>query len=219
MELFTRLFSQNRSWAEKATAADSECFSRLSHQQNPDYLWIGCSDSRVPASQVVGLGPGEAFVHRNIANVVDPADPSCGSVIQYAVDHLHVKHILVVGHYGCGGVKAALDEPTLGAPLDAWLSGVRQVKQRHHECLRVLPDESAQHARLCELNVIEQVRNVCSSATVQAAWRRGQPLFVHGCIYALHNGNLQDLKVSIQQADDVDPVCAAAIAQLNNEAD
>lgn len=214
MERFARLFAQNRAWAADCQKNHPEFFSELTSQQRPDFLWIGCSDSRVPANQIVGLKPGEVFVHRNLANVVDPADLNCNAVIQFAIDCLGVAHILVVGHYGCGGVKAALDETPLGL-ADEWLQRVGQVKTRHWECLRVLPDEAAQHHRLCELNVIEQVRNVCSTPTLQAAWARDQWVRVHGCIYDLRDGLLQDLGVSSQSTAEAETRCTAAIAGLD----
>lgn len=213
MKRFDRLFSQNRAWAEKVTRNDPDFFRRLTSQQNPDFLWIGCSDSRVPANQIVGLDPGEVFVHRNIANVVDPDDLNCASVVQFAVDHLHVEHVLVVGHYGCGGVKAALSATPLGL-ADQWLRRVEIVKERHRECLRVLPDADAQHDRLCELNVIEQVQNLCGSETVQRAWSRGQLVMIHGCIYDLKNGLLKDLAVNISATADVEPYCRAALQKI-----
>ncbi|GAB5559083.1 MAG: carbonate dehydratase [Synoicihabitans sp.] len=213
MQRFERLFSQNREWAETATRNDPDFFNRLVGQQHPDFLWIGCSDSRVPANQIVGLEPGEVFVHRNIANVVDPDDINCASVIQFAIDHLKVEHILVVGHYGCGGVRAALNGTPLGL-ADQWLKRVDTVKQNHRECLRVLPDEAARHDRLCELNVIEQVQHLCNMKTVQDAWARGQLIMVHGCIYHLSNGLLQDLAVNICGPDEVEPRCREAYKKI-----
>jgi carbonic anhydrase len=213
MKRFAKLFAHNREWAERVTHQDPDFFMRLARQQHPDFLWIGCSDSRVPANQIVGMEPGEVFVHRNIANVVDPDDLNCSSVIQYAIDHLQVEHVLVVGHYGCGGVKAALSATPLGL-ADQWLRRVESVKDRHRECLRVLPNAQAQHDRLCELNVIEQVHNLCRMETIQNAWGRGQLIMVHGCIYDLRDGLLQDLAVNISSAQDVEPVCAAALEKL-----
>ncbi len=213
MERFARLFSQNRHWATITQESDPEFFHGLSEEQHPDFLWIGCSDSRVPANQIVELAPGEVFVHRNIANVVDPDDLNCGAVIQYAIDHLKVEHVLVVGHYGCGGVKASLCNTSLGL-ADQWLERVDRVKEKHFECLRVLPDEKSQHDRLCELNVIEQVRNLCSTPVVQAAWARNQVVMVHGCIYGLEDGLIRDLGVSCRAPEEVEPHCAAAIAHL-----
>lgn len=191
----THLFEQNKVWAEKLRENDPDFFQRLSGQQSPEYLWIGCSDSRVPANQIIGLPPGEVFVHRNIANVVVHTDLNCLSVIQYAVDVLKVKHIMVVGHYGCGGVKAAFRCERVGL-ADNWLRHVQDVRQKHAACLCALPDDNARTTRLCELNVIEQVANVCSTTIVQDAWSRGQPLTVHGWIYGLENGLLRDLGTS-----------------------
>lgn len=213
MERFARLFARNRHWATSVREKDPEFFSRLLNLQEPDYLWIGCSDSRVPANQIVELAPGEIFVHRNIANVVDPDDLNCGSVVQFAIDHLKVENLLVVGHYGCSGVHAALCNLKLGL-ADKWLERVARVKQKHFECLKVLPNQKSQHDRLCELNVIEQVRNLCAMTAVQDAWARDQSLIVHGCIYGLENGLIRDLGVSCQSAADVEPQCAAAIARL-----
>lgn len=213
MERFARLFSQNRHWATVTLEKDPEFFHDLSSQQHPDFLWIGCSDSRVPANQIVELAPGEVFVHRNIANVVDPSDLNCGAVVQFAIDHLKVEHVLVVGHYGCGGVQASLCNLSLGL-ADQWLERVDRVKEKHHECLRVLPDQKSQHDRLCELNVIEQVRNLCSMQVIRDAWARGQVVMVHGCIYGLDDGLIRDLGVSCKSPEEVEPHCAAAIAHL-----
>lgn len=213
MKRFAKLFDHNRAWAERVTRDDPAFFQRLVSQQKPDFLWIGCSDSRVPANQIVGLDPGEVFVHRNLANVVDPTDLNCASVIQFAIDHLRVEHVLVVGHYGCGGVKAALNATPLGL-ADQWLRRVENVKNQHRECLRVLPDAAAQHDRLCELNVIEQVRNLCRSEAMINGWARGQLIMVHGCIYDLRDGLLQDLAVNISAATEAEPSCNAALEKL-----
>jgi carbonic anhydrase len=213
MQRFDRLFAHNRDWAARTTAADPDFFKRLSNQQQPDFLWIGCSDSRVPANQIIGLDPGEVFVHRNIANVVDPTDLNCSAVIEFAVDLLKVEHILVVGHYGCSGVKAALCDTPLGL-AGQWLQRVKKVKTQHLQCLRVLPDEAAQHDRLCELNVVEQVNNLCSTQTVRAAWNRQQLVMVHGCIYDLHDGVLRDLRVSCSSASEAQENYTSAIARL-----
>lgn len=213
MERFARLFSQNRHWATTIQREHPGFFDELSNQQHPDFLWIGCSDSRVPANQIVELAPGEVFVHRNVANVVDPDDLNCGAVVQYAIDHLKVEHVLVVGHYGCGGVQAALCDMSLGL-ADQWLEHVHHVKQKHYACIKVLPDQKAQHDRLCELNVIEQVRNLCSMSVIRDAWARDQVVMVHGCIYGLEDGLIRDLGVSCKSPDEVEPHCAAAIAHL-----
>ncbi len=186
------LLDNNRDWAEAITADDATFFERLAAQQTPDYLWIGCSDSRVPANQIVGLLPGEMFVHRNIANVVVHADLNCLSAIQFAVDVLKVGHIIVCGHYGCGGVLAALRDDRLGL-VDNWLRHVQDVRWKHLEQIEALDSEAGRHARLCELNVIEQVVNVSQTTVVRDAWSRGQPLAVHGWIYDIGDGRLRDL--------------------------
>jgi carbonic anhydrase len=192
MQSLKHLFEQNQAWAESIKRRDPEFFQKLSRQQSPEYLWIGCSDSRVPANEIIGLLPGEVFVHRNIANVVVHTDLNCLSVLQYAVDVLKVKHIMVVGHYGCGGVQAAYRCTRVGL-ADNWLRHVQDVRAKHDDCLGLLGDETARTAKLCELNVIEQVANVCSTTIVQDAWTRGQPLSVHGWIYGLRDGLLRDL--------------------------
>jgi len=190
------LFNNNRAWAAKMTRQDPEFFSRLSSQQAPEYLWIGCADSRVPANEIVGLLPGELLVHRNVANVVVHADLNCLSVLQFAVEVLNVEHIIVCGHYGCGGVRAALRDDRLGL-VDNWLRHVQDVMLKHRTELDRLPDEDEKHHRLCELNVIEQVANVSQTTVVRDAWARGQKLAVHGWIYALNDGLLRDLDVSV----------------------
>ncbi len=207
------LLSQNRAWAQSITQRDPNFFSTLSHQQTPQYLWIGCSDSRVPANEIIGLLPGEVFVHRNIANVVVHTDLNCLSVLQYAVDVLKVKHVMVVGHYGCGGVRAALRCDRVGL-ADNWLRHVQDVRSRHHACLHGLHGEETQVNRLCELNVIEQVSNVCQTTIVRDAWERGQNLLVHGWIYGLKDGLLRDLKVSAASAAESETAYKAALAAL-----
>jgi carbonic anhydrase len=177
-------------------SADKGFFRRLEAQQAPEYLWIGCSDSRVPANDIVGLDPGELFVHRNVANLAPPQDANYLSVLQFAVDVLKVKHILVVGHYGCGGVRAAVDGQRRGL-VDHWLHPIRELRQAHRVELDAIPDEKARHNRLCELNVIRQVRNVASDVFVHEAWGRGQPLAVHGWVYSLSDGLVRDLEVTI----------------------
>jgi len=194
--LLKQLFANNRAWAAKMTRQDPEFFSRLSSQQAPEYLWIGCADSRVPANEIVGLAPGELLVHRNVANVVVHADLNCLSVLQFAVEVLKVEHIIVCGHYGCGGVRAALRDDRLGL-VDNWLRHVQDVRWKHQGELDRLPSEKKQHDRLCELNVREQVINVSQTTVVRDAWTRGQPLSVHGWIYDLHDGLLRDLDVSV----------------------
>jgi carbonic anhydrase len=194
--LLARLFDNNRSWSAARTSEDPGFFERLCAIQAPEYLWIGCADSRVPANEIVGLAPGELFVHRNVANVVAPDDPNAHSVIQYAVDALKVRHIIVTGHYGCGGVLAAMG-PAMEPPLESWLAHVRAVGQYHAAELTALSSREERWRRLCELNVAAQVRAVCASATVAAAWQRQQPLVVHGWVYDLHDGLLRDLGVSV----------------------
>lgn len=202
------LFNKNREWATKVTAEDPDFFSTLSHQQYPEYLWIGCADSRVPANQIVDLLPGEVFVHRNIANVVVHTDLNCLSVIQFAVDVLKVKHIMVVGHYGCGGIKAAMGNEEHGM-IDNWLRHIKDVYRLHREEIDAIDDEHARFDRMCELNVVEQVANVCHSSIVQNAWKMGQELSVHGWCYSLENGLITDLKRTVSSSEE-------SIEQLNN---
>jgi carbonic anhydrase len=190
-----QLFANNRAWAERLRRDDPGIFERLRDQQAPQFLWVGCSDSRVPANEIIGLAPGEVFVHRNVANVVRPDDLNCQSVLQYAVDILRVRHVIVCGHYGCGGVQAAHDDLRLGL-VDDWLEPVRALRRRHAAELEALAGRDARHRRLCELNVMAQVENVCGGAVVQEAWARGQPLAVHGFIYGIEDALLRDLEVS-----------------------
>jgi len=199
--LLPQLFENNRAWAEAMTRDDPEFFRRLCLQQAPQYLWIGCSDSRVPANEIVGLAPGELFVHRNVANVVVHADLNCLSVIQFSVEVLRVSHIVVTGHYGCGGVLAALRDDRLGL-VDNWLRHVQDVRWKHAAELDALPTEAQRHDRLCELNVVEQVVNVSQTTVVRDAWARGQQLTVHGWIYDLRDGLLRDLGISVRDAGD-----------------
>jgi len=196
MKLLTHLFDNNRNWSAGARMADPEYFENLSRQQSPKYLWIGCADSRVPANQILGLAPGEVFVHRNIANIVTHSDFNCLSVIEYAVRYLQVEHIIVCGHYGCGGVQAAMQNNRLGL-IDNWLRHIRDVRQKHEDVLYRIEDEDVVLAKLCEFNVIEQVYNVCHTTIVQDAWDRGQSLAVHGWIYSLADGLLNDLNASV----------------------
>ncbi|HZP66672.1 MAG TPA: carbonate dehydratase [Rudaea sp.] len=198
--MLTDLLDRNRAWAERVRAQDAQFFKRLSQQQAPKYLWIGCSDSRVPANQIVDMAPGEVFVHRNVANVVVHADLNCLSVVQFAVDVLKVEHIMVVGHYGCGGVQAALTGARLGL-IDNWLRHVADVAQKHEGMLAGLELETLRHARLCELNAVEQALNVCQTTIVQDAWERGQNLTVHGWVYGLHDGRLRDLGMAVSSRD------------------
>jgi carbonic anhydrase len=196
MRILSHLFANNRAWAEEITARDPDFFSRLSRQQAPQYLWIGCSDSRVPANQIVGLLPGEMFVHRNVANVVVHTDLNCLSAIQFAVEVLRVSHIIVCGHYGCGGVLASLRNDRLGL-IDNWLRHVQDVRWKYRDQLGTLQTEVQRHDRLCELNVIEQVVNVSKTTVVREAWTRGQELAVHGWIYKLTDGLLRDLGMCV----------------------
>ena len=197
------LFANNRAWAAARVADDPNFFESLVDAQTPEYLWVGCSDSRVPANEVVGLPPGEVFVHRNVANVVVHTDLNCLSVLQYAVDVLRVKHVIVCGHYGCGGVKAALEGARHGL-VDNWLRHVMDVNEKHAGEIGSLP-EAERLDRLCELNVIEQAMNICQTTIVEDVWARGQDLTVHGVIYGLHDGLLRDLSVSATPLDPADP--------------
>jgi carbonic anhydrase len=204
MRELAHLFENNRAWAADMTRQDSEFFRRLAAQQAPQYLWIGCSDSRVPANQIVGLIPGDMFVHRNVANVVIHTDLNCLAAIQFAVDVLRVAHVIVCGHYGCGGVLAALRDEKFGL-IDNWLRHVQDVRAKHRAELEGLTSEAEKHARLCELNVIEQVLNVSQTTVVRDAWRRGQQLAVHGWIYDINDGLLRDLNTGITSEPDAKP--------------
>ena len=196
MRTLKNLFDNNRKWAAKIKESDPEFFAKLSRQQNPEYLWIGCSDSRVPSNQIVDMLPGEIFVHRNIANVVIHTDLNCLSVIQYAVEVLKVKHIIVCGHYGCGGIRAALGKRAYGL-IDTWLRHIKDVYRHHQDKLDAIADENERLNLLCELNVIEQVGNVCHTSIVQKAWESGQELSVHGWIYSIEDGILKNLDVCV----------------------
>ena len=200
MRLLAELFERNRAWAARRHADDPDFFQRLARQQAPRYLWIGCSDSRVPANEIIGLDPGEIFVHRNVANVVAHTDLNCLSVLQFAIDVLRVEHVIVCGHYGCGGVQAALSNRPFGL-IDNWLRNIKDVCLRHEDALAAIPDETARLDRACELNVAQQVANVCHTTIVQDAWRRKQQLTVHGWIYALVDGLLRDLGFCISGPD------------------
>lgn len=215
--MLQHLFEQNQAWAAAIKQRDPEFFQKLSRQQNPEYLWIGCSDSRVPANEIMGMLPGEVFVHRNIANVVVHTDLNCLSVLQFAVDVLQVKHIMVVGHYGCGGVGAALRCERVGL-ADNWLRHIQDVRQKHDGCLCGLPDEASRNARLCELNVVEQALNVAQTTIVLDAWARGQSLAVHGWIYGLQDGLLRDLKCSARNSGEAAARYQQAIAELTRSA-
>jgi carbonic anhydrase len=209
----TELFDNNRTWADATEAREPGFFTRLLNQQTPQYLWIGCADSRVPANELVGLLPGELFVHRNVANVLVHSDLNALSVIQFAVDGLQVQHIIVVGHSNCGGVKAALLKTRLGL-VDNWLRHVQDVRHQHRAWLDGVPAE-AQVDALVELNVLEQARNVCTTTVVQDAWARGQTVVVHGWVYGLHNGLLKDLSMTVSGPDEVDPAYATALAGIH----
>jgi carbonic anhydrase len=202
MKTLKRLFERNRAWAAEISAREPDFFRELARQQTPEYLWIGCSDSRVPSTQLVSLSPGEMFVHRNVANLVVHTDLNCLSVMQYAVDALRVKHVIVCGHYGCGGVQAALQGARLGL-IDNWLRHVQDVAEKHAAALAAAVDEEARLRLLSELNVREQVTNVCRTTVVQAAWERGQELSVHGWIYALEDGLLRDLGLCLTCPEDL----------------
>lgn len=202
MSKVEELFANNRAWAESIKSSEPTFFDDLAKGQAPAYLWIGCADSRVPASQVVGLKPGEVFVHRNVANLVVHTDLNLLSVLQYAVDVLQVRHVLVVGHYGCGGVRAAYENADNGL-IDNWIRNVKEVQHQHHDQLERIGDKEQRLATLCELNVQAQVANVCHTTIVQNAWRRGQALSVHGWIYNLEDGLLKDLDCTAESADRV----------------
>jgi carbonic anhydrase len=210
----SELFADNRAWAAQMVREKPTFFTDLLAQQTPRYMWIGCSDSRVPANEITGLAPGQVFVHRNVANVVVPTDLNCLSTVQYAVDQLKVEHLMVVGHYGCGGVTAALLNKRVGL-VDNWLHHIRNVRDRHAPLLaRFVPEARADV--LCELNVIEQVVNVAQTNVVQDAWARGQKLVLHGWVYGLKDGLLQDLHMTVSGADSLEPMYRAAIAGVGS---
>ena len=211
MRTLGKLFDNNRAWAARIREQDPDFFSKLSQQQLPGYLWIGCSDSRVPANEIVGLAPGELFVHRNIANLVVHTDLNCLSVMQFAIDILKVRHIIVCGHYRCSGVQAALRRERLGLS-DNWLRHVQDVRQKYEQSLASVGSDVAAADRLCELNVVEQVANVCHTSMARDAWERGQPLAVHGWIYGLEDGLLKDLNVTVTDYDESAAVYQSAIA-------
>jgi carbonic anhydrase len=199
--MLDHLKANNRAWAERMSSDDAGFFRRLEQQQAPEYLWIGCSDSRVPANEIVGLDPGELFVHRNVANLASPQDTNYLSVLQFAVDVLKVKHIIVVGHYGCGGVSAAVDGKRRGL-VDHWLHPIREICHEHRSELGAISDRRDRLNRLCELNVIRQVKNVASDVFMHEAWARGQELYVHGWVYSLSNGLVTDLNVTVRRAEE-----------------
>ncbi|MBI5730233.1 MAG: carbonate dehydratase [Ignavibacteriales bacterium] len=215
MRTLKKLIENNRNWATGIKSVDPNFFQNLSQQQSPEYLWIGCSDSRVPANQIVGLQSGELFVHRNVANIVVHTDLNCLSVIQYAVEVLKVKHIIVCGHYGCGGVQAAFKNLKLGL-IDNWLRHTQDVMQKHDGLLSKIINTDLRLNRLCELNVIEQVVNVSETTIVQQAWESGQELSVHGWIYGLHNGLINDLNVCITNNEEFSTVYKSALSALEN---
>jgi carbonic anhydrase len=202
--LLDECFAANRRWADAARAEDPDFFNRLQHLQAPEMLWIGCSDSRLPPNEIIGRAPGEVFVHRNVGNLVEHTDVNCLSVLQYAVDVLQVKHVIVVGHYGCGGVRAAMSPKPLGL-IDNWLRHIRDVHLWNREELSAIKDPEARCDRLAELNVEAQVANVCNTTIVQDAWRRHQPLTIHGWIYSLADGLLRDLGLVIESSEQIPP--------------
>lgn len=207
------LFENNRIWARDIEQRTPGFFSRLQQQQSPQYLWIGCADSRVPANEICGLLPGELFVHRNVANVVVHSDLNCLSVMEFAIDSLKVKHIMVVGHYGCSGVKAAMENLRIGI-ADNWLRHVQDVRHQHRDWLFGLPEGQARLDALCELNVLEQSLNVCHTTVVQDAWARGQEVMVHGLVYGLHNGLINDLRMSVANPVALNEAYSEALAKL-----
>lgn len=207
------LFESNRAWAANKVRADPGFFDRLAHQQNPAYLWIGCADSRVPANEIVGLDPGELFVHRNVANLVHPADMNCLAVLQYAIEFLKVKHVIVTGHYGCGGVRAAMQPEQLGL-IDHWLRPIRDTHEKNRAELLAIVDEYKRLNALCEMNVREQVFNLAKTTIVQNAWHRGQELSLHGWVYGLSNGLVRDLGVTISGSEMLAESFRTALPQL-----
>jgi carbonic anhydrase len=215
MTKLNELLERNRVWSAQMRAQDAQFFQRLSQQQAPQYLWIGCSDSRVPANQIIDMAPGEVFVHRNVANVVVHADLNCLSTMQFAVDVLKVGDIMVVGHYGCGGVHAALTGERLGL-VDNWLRHVGDVAQKHQHSLLALDSAAARHARLCELNALEQAVNVCQTTIVQDAWQRGQKLGVHAWVYGLHDGRIRDLGLDAGDSASLPERYVEALARLGD---
>ena len=213
MSSLSHLFASNRAWSERIRASDPEFFPRLSRQQRPRYLWIGCADSRVPANEIVDLAPGELFVHRNLANVVVHSDLNCLSVMQFAVEVLRVEHIIVCGHYGCSGVSVALQNPRVGL-ADNWLRHVQDVHAKHDARVAEMPGLPQRIDRLCELNVIEQVANVCQTSIVLDAWERGQDLTVHGWVYGLKDGLVRDLGTTVTNPGEAPDAYRAALAAL-----
>jgi len=213
MSQLNDLLTKNQQWAASIKEQDPQFFDRLKQQQTPEYLWIGCSDSRVPANQIVGLLPGDLFVHRNVANMVVHTDLNCLSVMQYAVDVLKVKHIIVTGHYGCGGVRASIEGQRHGL-IDNWLRHIQDVYKKHRIAMEQFEDFDEKCDRLCELNVVEQVMNVVSTSVVQEAWDRGQELSVHGWIYGIHNGLVNDLNMTLANIEEANSVYPAALSKI-----
>jgi carbonic anhydrase len=214
MKTLPELFANNREWAKRITERDSSFFERLAANQSPEFLWIGCSDSRVPPTTLVGLSSGDLFVHRNVANLVIHTDLNCLSVLQYAIEVLQVKHIIVCGHYGCGGVNAALHNLRLGL-IDNWLRHVQDVMEKHKALLEKIDDDELRLDKLCEVNVMEQVVNVCQTTIVQSAWGRGQSLSVHGWIYGIQDGLLRDLSVCVTNQEEMGQIYCAAISAVS----
>lgn len=208
----SHLFTNNRQWAQKTTQNEPSFFSKLAEQQSPEYLWIGCADSRVPANELIGLQPGEVFVHRNIANIIVPSDLNCLSVLQYAVDVLKVKHVIICGHYGCGGVAAAFHNRRVGL-VDNWLRHIHDTKAKYHALLSTT-DEKANLDRLCELNVIDQVFSAAQTTIIQDAWQRGQSVTIHGWVYDLHDGLLHSLGLEVSSADDLQQQSQAVFQRM-----
>lgn len=205
MKVLKQLFDNNIRWAEARKQQNPGFFQELSEQQSPKYLWIGCSDSRVPANEIVGLDPGELFVHRNVGNIVLHTDLNCLSVLQYAIDILKVEHIIICGHYGCGGIQAAMCKRQLGL-IDNWLRGIKDIYSKNQEELEAIADDKQRMDRLCELNIAEQVFNVCHTTIVQAAWQRGQPLAIHGWIYRIQDGLLHDLGLCVTAMEQIEMI-------------
>ena len=200
--MLDKLFENNREWSANIQKKDPQFFEKLQQQQNPDYFWVGCSDSRVPASEIMNLLPGEVFVQRNVANQVVHSDMNCLSALQFAVDVLKVKHVIICGHYDCGGVKAALNEERHGL-VDNWLMHVRDTVKKHRKSLDAMETDKERVDRICELNVVEQVENICNTTVMEDAWLRGQKVTVHGLIYGLHDGHLRNLDISISGSDEI----------------
>ena len=214
MKLLKQLFEQNREWAEQIKAEDPQFFEKLASQQAPEYLWIGCSDSRVPANELLGLLPGDVFVHRNVANLVVHTDFNCLSVIQYAVEVLKVKHIIVCGHYHCGGVIAARGHKEYGL-IDNWLRNIKDINYKYRDHIEEIEDEHERQDYMCELNVLEQVANVCYTSIVQNAWRRGQELAVHGWIYDVKDGLLRDLDITVNALEQIPDVYRSSCEKVS----